>query len=83
MKSASDCAHEPCSCRAERASRFCSAECEGSAPQAAHACECGHPGCHAKDEKSERSLDGNQGEGHREAADDLDELRRPGRKQER
>ena len=67
MKNASDCAHELCGCRAERASRFCSPECEASAAQASGRCDCGHGACLAKAEASERSLDGNQGEGNREA----------------
>ena len=66
MKSPSDCAHEACGCRAERASQFCSAECGASAAKASRGCDCGHEGCHAK-ESSKHSLGGNQGEGNREA----------------
>jgi hypothetical protein len=67
MKKPGDCIHEPCGCRAERGSRFCSAECEASAAQAASDCECGHGACIAHDRSSERSIAGNQGEGNREA----------------
>ncbi|MGH2901221.1 MAG: hypothetical protein ACRDMZ_21270, partial [Solirubrobacteraceae bacterium] len=58
----------PCGCRARRASRFCSAECEASAAQASPECECGHPSCSAEQKQApKRSVDGNQGEGNREA----------------
>jgi hypothetical protein len=107
MKRSTDCAHEACECRAERFSPYCSAECQTAATQASATggCACGHGACHAKDAASGRSLDGNQGEGNREAdrlyregatefarsgraseaardaAVDLDELERAGRKQ--
>ncbi len=67
MKSSTECAHEACHCRAEPYSRYCSMQCEAAAAQASASCACGHTACHARDEATERSIDGNQGEGNREA----------------
>ncbi len=67
MKSSTERAHEACDCRAAPASRYCSAACEAAAEQASVSCACGHTACHAKNEAAERFIDGNQGEGNREA----------------
>jgi hypothetical protein len=66
MKSPNDCAHEGCGCRAEGASRYCSTACETAGAKASGGCGCKHDGCDAK-KKDAGSIDGNQGEGNREA----------------
>ena len=105
MKSPTECALEDCGCRVEPAFRYCSAGCEAAAARASTSCSCGHMACHSKDQAADRSIDGVQGEGNREAdrryregatkfansgrteeaardaAVDLDELEREGRKQ--
>jgi hypothetical protein len=61
------CAHEPCGCRTRREATYCSAECEAAASRNASECDCPHPACGEPDRSRERSIDGNQGEGNREA----------------
>jgi hypothetical protein len=71
MKSPGDCAHEACGCKARGASNYCSNACEAGAERASAsasaACNCKHDGCAAKGESADQSIDGNQGEGNREA----------------
>jgi len=60
------CAHLACGCEARAGSRYCSTECERAAATAESECPCKHDACAAEDAE-ERSIDGNQGEGNREA----------------
>lgn len=57
------CAHEACECRVDPKARFCSARCDAAAARGDEDCACAHDACRA----GERSIDGNQGEGNREA----------------
>jgi hypothetical protein len=57
------CAHGACECQVEPRAKFCSASCESAAASDGGDCACGHGACRTAD----RSLDGVQGEGNREA----------------
>ncbi len=45
MEQSRKCAHEPCECRARKASAYCSTECESAAEDESSHCACGHKAC--------------------------------------
>jgi hypothetical protein len=65
MATPQQCAHPACECSTRGNERYCSKSCENAAAQGREACECGHTDCAEK--SGERSIEGNQGEGNREA----------------
>jgi hypothetical protein len=65
MNKRTACGHSACGCQARSASRHCSTECERAAASTESGCSCGHDAC--VEAARERSIDGNQGEGNREA----------------
>lgn len=48
MADSNKCAHEGCSCKPMKDSKYCSTFCEDSSDLTTLKCDCGHAGCEAQ-----------------------------------